>query len=425
MTEKLINRDRQVVWHPFTSLQNPHDPLPVKEGKGIYLFLEDGRRIMDGISSWWVNIHGHCHPHIIKAISDQAARLEQVIFAGFTHDPAVTLAERVLKILPDNQSKVFFSDDGSTSVEVALKMAFQHWHNQGIERKKVIALDGAYHGDTFGSMSVGARGTFSLPFDPYLFKVEFIDFPWPGQEEKTIRQFRELIESGQVAAFIFEPLVQGAGGMRMYSPECLVELIRLAKEYDVICIADEVMTGFGRTGKFFAADYLFRKPDIFCLSKGLTGGSLPLSLTTCSEDILQPFQNEDLRKTFFHGHSFTGNPISCAAANASLDLLTHPSCLGNINRVSGKHIAELDQLKDHPKLSDVRSRGTILAMDLNTDGETSYFNRKRDRIYSFFLEKDILLRPLGNVIYVMPPYIIEDEELDLIYAAIHEYLEED
>lgn len=398
------------------------EPEMLEHAEGVNLYTKDGKKIIDVISSWWVNLHGHSHPYIAKAIADQATTLEHVIFAGFTHEPAIRLAERLLETLPDNQSKIFFSDNGSTATEVAIKMAFQYFHNKGSERKKIIAIDGSYHGDTFGAMSVGDRGPFTAPFDPYLFQVEFIDFPEKEKEEEVWNQFKVLIDSGDVASFIFEPLVQGASGMRFYSAELLDRMIAYAQQHDVICIADEVMTGFGRLGTLFAADQLQHKPDIICLSKGLTGGVLPMGVTSCTDKIQQAYRTNDLMKTFFHGHSFTGNPMICAAANASLDLLLTEECELNRKRINQRHLAFQQEIENHSMVRNSRVLGTILAFDINTEKDTSYFNEARHHLYPYFISKGLLLRPLGNVIYLIPPYIISDSELDYVYATILEFL---
>ena len=423
-TKELIDRDKAVIWHPFTPLVASQDPIAVTSAKGVYLHTADGRKIIDAVSSWWVNLHGHSHPHIAKAVANQAAVLEHVIFAGFTHEPAVQLAEALIRILPPNQKKIFYSDNGSTTVEVALKMAFQYWHNKGVQKTKVIALDGAYHGDTFGAMSVGERGAFSAPFNPYLFEVDFLPFPSQDHEEKVLTIFEEKLNSGQVASFIYEPLVQGSAGMRMYSPRVLNAMIELAKKHEVICIADEVMTGFGRTGKLFASAYATAQPDICCLSKGLTGGAMALGVTSCTDDIMDAYRSQDILKTFFHGHSFTANPIACAAAIASMELLESPETAQSIQRISRQQEAFVSRIKSHPAVRDARHLGTIAALEIAAFEDTSYFNEARHKLYPFFLERDILLRPLGNVLYVLPPYVITDEELDKVYTAIIELLDQ-
>jgi adenosylmethionine-8-amino-7-oxononanoate aminotransferase len=419
---ELLEQDQQYVWHPFTPLVGMQPPLTVTHASGVYLHIEGGRKIIDSISSWWVNLHGHSHPHIAQAVASQATSLEHVIFAGFTHEPAVKLARRLIEILPDNQSKIFYSDNGSTAVEVAMKMAFQYWFNKGVKKPRIVAIDGAYHGDTFGAMSVGDRSPFNNPFAPYLFQVDFLEFPSAAKEEAVVARFRELAVTGEVAAFIYEPLIQGSSGMRMYSEEVLDQLLQIARQHQILCIADEVMTGFGRTGKLFASQYLQQQPDIMCLSKGLTGGTLPLGVTSCTEDIIEAYRSQDIYKTFFHGHSFTANPIACAAANASLDLLLTDKCTANISSICNEHQKFAEKIRGLSAVKEVRILGTIIAIEVNTTTATSYFNEARNNLYYYFLEKNVLLRPLGNVIYILPPYIINKEELKVIYDTIADYL---
>lgn len=417
----LHNLDRHNIWHPFTPLQGADDSILITSAKGVYLQTDDGRKILDAVCSWWVNLHGHAHPHIAKAIAEQAQKLEHVIFAGFTHEPAIKLSENLLSILPD-QKKIFFSDNGSTAVEVALKMTIQYWYNQNIKRDGVIAFKGAYHGDTFGAMSVADRGLFTKPFFSYLFQTSFIDFPDSSNEEEVFAQFRQRIDEGNVAAFIFEPLIQAAGGMRMYPVALLDRLVAYAHKHHVICIADEVFTGFGRTGKNFAVDYLDNKPDIICLSKGITGGFLPLGVTACSEKIVSAFDSDALGKTFFHGHSYTANPLACAAANASFDLLTADACQQRIRVIAKKHKDFAASIAGIKNVLQVRTLGTVLAIELVSDEKSAYENPLRKKIYPYFLKKNVLLRPLGNVLYVLPPYVITDEELDYVYTTIRDFL---
>lgn len=414
--------DKENIWHPFTSLASEESPILITAGAGVHLITADGRKIIDAVSSWWVNLHGHGNAFIAQAIAKQALQLEHVIFAGFTHEPAIRLSENLLSILPSNQTKIFFSDNGSTAVEVALKMAFQYWHNSGIQKKKVIAIQGAYHGDTFGSMSVGERGIFTNPFEPYLFETAFIDFPDGTNDEKVFQQFASLADANDVSSFIYEPLIQGAAGMRIYSPHILNKILKYAQARDIICIADEVFTGFGRTGKLFASEYMEHQPDIMCVSKGITGGALPLGVTACSEKIVQAFKDENPTKTFFHGHSYTANPIACAAANASFELLSSAECKNNITRIANAHQLFAEKTKPNAHVKAVNSLGTILSIELTTPDATSYLNSLRKKIYKFFLDKNILLRPLGNVIYVLPPYVITDQQLQTVYDAIEEFL---
>jgi adenosylmethionine-8-amino-7-oxononanoate aminotransferase len=416
----LANRDLAVIWHPYTQMKAAEKPIPILSGEGVYLFTEDDRKLIDAVSSWWVNIHGHSHPYIAEKVFEQLKQLEHVIFAGFTHPQAVLLAENLLSIIPKNQAKIFYSDNGSTAVEVAIKMCLQFWSNKNESRVKILAFKNAYHGDTFGAMAVSGRSTFTKPFESLLFDVEFIDLP----NAQNIEALKASITSLKLdlACFIFEPLVQGASGMLMYEAHYLDELILHCKQENILTIADEVMTGFGRTGKLFASDYLQNKADLMCFSKGLTGGTMPLGITSCTQEIYDAFLSDDKSKTLFHGHSFTANPVACASANASFDLLMKPETIKNIERISDKHHQFKLIIANHPKLKDVRQCGTILALEWQTDG-TSYFNSLRDVLYHFFLEKGIILRPLGNILYIMPPYCISDGDLDYIYQNINLALE--
>lgn len=419
----LQDRDKNVIWHPFTQLKTAPSPIAIVKAEGSYFYDEQGNRYIDGIASWWVNIHGHSHPYLAKKISGQLLTLEHTLFSGFTHEPAVQLAERLLKRLPSNQAKLFYSDNGSTAVEVALKMAFQYWSNLSVVPKtKVIAFENAYHGDTFGGMSVGARNAFNLPFSKLLFDVIHIPVPVKGKEQESLHALKTALKNEDVATFIFEPLVQGAGGMVMYSAEMLDELIQECRNKNVITIADEVMTGFGRTGKFFASDYLRHKPDIICLSKGITGGVMPLGATSCAQFIFEAFLSNDKMKTFFHGHSYTANPTACSAALASMDLFDQPEVFENINRIAASHTTFLEKIKSHTALVEVRQFGTIIAFEIKTSEQTHYLNSLAEHISEFFLARGIILRPLGNIVYVLPPYCISNEDLLYIYTSIEEFL---
>lgn len=411
----LVSRDLEAIWHPYTQMKTAAKPIPIVRGEGAYLFCEDGTKLIDAVSSWWVNIHGHSHPYIAQKVFEQLQTLEHVIFAGFTHPQAVKLAENLLSIIPNNQKKVFFSDNGSTAVEVALKMCLQFWSNQNQKRTKILAFHNAYHGDTFGAMAVSGRSAFTAAFDSLLFDVEFIDLPKQENLESIKAKISNL--KSDLACFIFEPLVQGAGGMLMYEAELLDALIAHCKKENVLTIADEVMTGFGRTGKLFASDYLTNKADLMCFSKGLTGGTMPLGITTCTQDIYDAFLSDDKLKTLFHGHSFTANPVACAASNASFDLLMQPETQTNINRIVSKHQEFAIEIANNPKLKNIRQKGTIIALEWDIEA-TSYFNNIRDTLYNFFLSKNILLRPLGNILYIMPPYCISNGDLDYIYNNI-------
>jgi len=416
----LIERDEKVIWHPFTVQKNRAPVIPIVSGKGSLLFDESGNEYIDAISSWWVTLHGHAHPYIAEKIYQQALTLEQVIFAGFTHEPAVALAERLLKILPGNFSKIFYSDNGSTSTEVALKMAVQYWWNKGNEqRRKILAFNNSYHGDTFGAMSVSDRSVFTLAFHTMLFEVIFIDTP----TEENIGDIKSIIhsEGKNIAAFIYEPLVQGAGGMKMTDPYLLNELLNTVKGEDIICIADEVMTGFGRTGKFFASEYMNKKPDIICLSKGLTGGTMALGVTACTDEIYSAYVEDDAMKTFFHGHSFTANPIACTAALASLDLLEHPNCIDQIEWISAQMKQFAHQLKAFKTIKNIRFIGTILAFELNI-GKDEYLNTISTDVTKKGLDQGVYIRPLGNTIYLMPPFCITNADLCRVYEVVTNFL---
>ena len=414
-------RDRQVIWHPYTPMKIWPEAVAIVKGEGVYLIDEDGNRYIDAISSWWVNLHGHSHPYIAQKVSEQLAVLEHCIFAGFTHEPAVRLAERLLEILPKGIKKIFYSDNGSTAVEVAIKMALQYWQNKGTAKKKLVALQNAYHGDTFGAMAVSGRSVFTEAFTDFLFDVAFIPFPGNGKALQSMEALESILQKGDVAAFIVEPLVQGSAGMCMYSPDVLEQYFRLCKKYNTIIIADEVMTGFGRTGPLFACDHIATAPDIVCLSKGLTGGAMPMGITAATQDIFDAFYDDDRMKTLYHGHSFTANPTICAAALASLDLLLQESCTESRNRIISAHAAFADLVKSYPMVAEVRQTGTIVAIELRTD-KPSYHHSLRDVMYRFFLDKKIVMRPLGNIIYVIPPYCISDAELSYIYDCMRELL---
>jgi adenosylmethionine-8-amino-7-oxononanoate aminotransferase len=418
----LVDRDLSVVWHPYTQMKTAAPPIPIIRGEGACLYDDCGKCYIDAVSSWWVNIHGHAHPYIAQKVAEQLNKLEHVIFAGFTHEPAVELAERLLKLLPDNQAKVFYSDNGSTAVEVAIKMCLQYWHNQGIQRTKILAFKNAYHGDTFGAMAVSGRSAFTAAFDSLLFEVEFIDLPDASNISDLKSQISHL--KPNLACFIFEPLVQGAGGMLMYEAKYLDELMAFCREEDVLLIADEVFTGFGRTGKAFACDHLITQPDIMCFSKGLTGGTMAMGLTTCAQLIYDAFLSDDRLKTLFHGHSYTANPVACSAALASMDLFVADSTQESIDRIANNHKQFALKIKDHPKIKTTRQTGTILAMEWETGTDTSYFNSLRDRLYNYFLDAGIILRPLGNILYILPPYCITDDQLSYIYDKIESALEE-
>lgn len=414
-------RDSRVIWHPYTPMKLWPEAIAIVRGEGAYLIDENGNRYLDAISSWWVNLHGHAHPYISQKVSEQLFSLEHCMFAGFTHEPAVTLAERLLDILPGPMQRIFYSDNGSTAVEVAIKMSLQYFANLGKPRKKIIAIENAYHGDTFGAMAVSGRSVFTASFTDYLFDVDFIPFPAPGREEESIQALAQLLANGDVAAFIAEPLVQGSAGMYMYDVAILERYFALCRSHGTLIIDDEVMTGFGRIGTLFACDMVTTKPDMICLSKGLTGGVMAMGITATTSAIFDAFYDDDRSKMLYHGHSFTANATSCAAALASLDLLLADSCTAARKLIESHHAAFAATVREHPMVEDVRQAGTILALELSTD-TPSYHSSLRDRLYKFFLSRNIILRPLGNIMYILPPYCITAAELEYVYACINEFL---
>ena len=418
------------VWSPFTQMKAALPIQQVRAGRGAMLELEDGRQILDCISSWWVTLHGHGQPEIAAAVAAQAKELEQVIAAGFTHRPAEELARRLVDALPAPLKWVFYSDDGSTAVEVALKLAYQFWRNQGErDRTRFLRFEGAYHGDTLGAMSVGERSLFTRPFADLLLPTDAVPFPatWEGdgeveaKEARALARLEELLtrHSGQYAAMILEPLVQGAGGMRMCRPHFLAAVQALLRQWDVLDIYDEVLTGFGRTGALFACEKAATQPDIICLAKGLTGGFLPMAATVCSERVFAAFYHDDPTKAFYHGHSYTANPLGCAAALASLDLLAGEP----FRRLATWQREEAGRLRDHPRLKRVRVCGTIVAADVMAEGEEGYLHEVGPLLREQFLARGFLLRPLGNSVYVLPPYCIERSQLASIYDCFCELID--
>lgn len=407
------------VWHPFT--QHALEPsIPeIVLTEGAYLHKADGSRILDAISSWWVVTHGHRHPRIMKAIETTASNLDQIIFAGFTHEPAERLAEALVGLAPAGLDRVFYSDSGSTSIEVALKMALGYFRNIGAPRSRIVVMEHGYHGDTIGAMSVGARGVFNAAYEPLLFEVDTIPFPAAGREQETLDRFEALSRDRRAAALIVEPLVLGAGGMLMYPAWVLTELKRITEAAGTLLIADEVMTGWGRTGTMFACEQASVSPDILCTSKGLTGGTIPLAATIATDAIFQAHYSEDRKKTFFHSSSYTANPIACAAALANVEIWHDEPVADRIAALSERQAAGLRRFRDNPRFTDCRTTGTIAALDLRT-GSAGYLAEIGPKLRAFFLERGLLVRPLGNVLYLLPPYCITGNELDGLYDAIEE-----
>jgi adenosylmethionine-8-amino-7-oxononanoate aminotransferase len=422
------------LWHPFTQEGVDPPPLFIRRGKGVFLETHDGRQILDAISSWWVNLHGHSHPTIAEAVAEQAARLEHVLFAGFSHGPAEELAARLGKVVPPPLRHVFFSDDGSTAVEVALKLALQYWKNCGHpEKRRIVALENAYHGDTVGAMSVSDDSPFTAAFDSLRIPVLRTHSAYCAhcpvgltratcQIECLDKLERLLSEQGdKIAAVIVEPLLQGAGGMIVHPEEFLAGVRRLTAAHDVLLIADEVLTGFGRTGRMFACERAGVVPDLMCVAKGLTGGFQPLAATFATDRVRDEFTGGDRSRSFFHGHSYTANPIACAAANASLRIFETEPVFERIAAIEKVHSARLLAFAAHPDVADVRHIGTVAAIELKVpDG--GYLSSLRPRLYEYFLNQGVLLRPLGNVVYILPPYVITSEQLNFVYDVIQDSL---
>jgi len=423
------------IWHPFTNSALDPAPLRVTRAEGVYLHTADGRRINDAISSWWVNLHGHANPRIAAAIAEQARKLEHVILAGFTHDAAEELAERLRKWVPAELTHLFFSDDGSTAVEVALKLAVQHFQNLARPQKReIVALAHGYHGDTAGAMSVSDESPFTEPFQSMRYPVHRVHSAYcyhcpVGLEREScqiecVQQLEGLLgERGeQIAAVIVEPLLQGAGGMIIHPVEFLQKVRTLCTKHGVLLIADEVLTGFGRTGKMFACDLANVTPDLLCVSKGITGGFLTMGVTLCTDRVETAFRSESRLHTFYHGHSYTGNALACAAANANLQIFDDEPVFHRIANIAGLHAVRLAQLRELHQVGNTRQIGTIGVLELRTD-DAGYLSALRPKLYDFFLKHGVLLRPLGNVVYVLPPYVIEPEELHLVYDVIVEAIE--
>ncbi len=419
----LTEKDSQYLWHPYTQHKTASAPIAITKGKGALLWDENGKEYIDAIASWWVNPYGDSNTDIADAIYKQLTTLEHVLFGGFTHEPAVVLAEKLMAILPKNQQKLFFSDNGSTSVEIAIKVALQYFFNKGEKKTTIIAFENAFHGDTFAAMAASGISFYTLAFQSMMIDVVRIPVPVFGQEEVSFDALAKAIKNYNCAGFIYEPLVQGAAGMVMYEPTALDTLIRMCKDNNVLTIADEVMTGFGKTGKTFATDYLVEQPDMMCLSKALTGGTIPMAITTFTQEIFDAFYDEDINKALFHGHTFTANPTGCAAALASLELLQTPEMQANILRVNANHLAFEKRVQSHPKVVTTRVLGVIFALEIKTESAASYYGNLRNKLYNFFIENGVILRPVGNIVYILPPYIITDEQLEKVYQVVENALE--
>lgn len=419
----LIEKDSQYLWHPYTQHKTAALPIAITKGEGALLWDENNKEYIDAIASWWVNPYGHSNKFIADAIYKQLTTLEHVLFGGFTHEPAIVLSEKVLAILPDNQKKVFFSDNGSTSVEVAIKVALQYFYNKGENRTTIIAFENAFHGDTFAAMAASGISFYTQAFQGMFIDVVRIPVPIKGHEQESFDSLKNVIQNHNCAGFIFEPLVQGAAGMVMYEPEALDTLIKICQDNNVLTIADEVMTGFGKTGKTFACDYLNQKPDMMCLSKALTGGTIPMAITTFTQDLFDAFYDEDINKALFHGHTFTANPTGCAAALASLTLLETDEMQQHLIRINKNHLEFKKHIENHSMVTASRVLGVIFALEIKTETSASYYGSLRNRLYDFFIESGIILRPVGNIVYILPPYVITDEQLQKVYEVVEKALE--
>ncbi len=390
--------------------------LGIVKAKGALLYDESGKEYIDGIASWYTAMYGHCNEYILNRAERQMRQLDQVVFSGFTHLPAIELSEALIKILPDNQQKLFFSDNGSTSVEVGVKMALQYHFNKGHKKNMLLAFEEGFHGDTFGAMSVSGLSVYNGPFEDFFLEVKRIPVPEEKNTDKILQELESLLEEDNTAAFVYEPLVQGAAAMKMYDAHGLDQILALLKKHDVLLIADEVMTGFGKTGTCFASDQIKTKPDIICLSKALTAGLVPMGLTTCTQEVYDAFLDDDIAKGFFHGHTYSANPLACTVALAGIELLQSEKIQGNITNIMKWHSVFAAEIKEHPKVKNVRRLGIIFALDVAI--EMQRYGNLRDKLFDHFMNDGVFLRPLGNTIYVLPPYVITREQIEKIYASI-------
>jgi adenosylmethionine-8-amino-7-oxononanoate aminotransferase len=414
--KNISERDKKHIWHPLTQHKLHENMLAIKKAKGCVLIDEDDKEYIDAISSWYTTVYGHCNDYIIEKLYAQMQQLDQVVFSGFTHEPAVNLSEALMNILPNNQQKVFFSDNGSTSTEIGIKMALQYHFNRGEKRNVLLAFDDAFHGDTFGAMSVSGLSVYNGPFEDFFIAVERVAPPTKENIESTLENLEKRLQQNDVAGFIYEPLIQGAAAMQMHDVDGLNKILQLLKKYDVVTVADEVMTGFGKTGKYFASDYLNEKPDVMCMSKALTAGMVPMGATSCTQKIYNAFYSNDISKGLFHGHTYTANPLACTAALAGIELLQSDEMQKNIKRVIASHQQFNEEIKSHPKVARTRQTGTIYALDLNVKMER--YGNLRDQLMKHFMDSGVFLRPLGSTIYIAAPYVITKEQLQKIYDSI-------
>ncbi|CAM1342862.1 adenosylmethionine--8-amino-7-oxononanoate transaminase [Tenacibaculum aestuarii] len=417
----LTERDKKHLWHPLKQHQTHPNSLGIVKAKGCILTDEHGNEYIDAISSWYTCMFGHCNDYITSRVYQQMQTLDQIMFSDFTHEPAVKLSEELIKILPENQNRIFFNDNGSTAVEAGIKMALQYYFNKGEKRSTFIAFEDGFHGDTFGAMSVSGLSVYNGPFEDFLMDIQRIPVPNGENNNLIAEQLQKIISENKVAGFIYEPLVQGAAGMKIHQAEDLDKILAICKKNDILTIADEVMTGFGKTGNNFASDEITTKPDIMCLSKALTAGLVPMSITSCAEEIYTAFLDNDISKGFFHCHTYSANPIACSAALASIELLQTQEIQNNIQSIERSNKAFAEKIENHPKVNSTRCKGVILAIDLNTN--SGRYGTLRDQLLKSFMDEGIFLRPLGNTVYIQPPYVITQEQLEKIYTTIKKVLD--
>ena len=417
----LLERDKKHLWHPLKQHQTHPESLAIVNAKGCILTDENGNEYIDAISSWYTCMFGHCNEYITSRVANQMQTLDQIMFSDFTHEPAIKLSEELIEILPKNQNRIFFNDNGSTAVEAALKMALQYYFNSDEKRNTFIAFEDGFHGDTFGAMSVSGLSVYNGPFEDFLMDIKRIPVPDGKNTEEILKKLTQIVAENKVAGFVYEPLIQGAAGMKMHDAEGLNEILKFCKNNTILTIADEVMTGFGKTGSNFASDFIQTKPDIICLSKALTGGLVPLAITSCTEKIYEAFLSNEMAKGFFHCHTYSANPIACAAANAAIELLQTDEIQQNIAAISASHKQFQAKISSHPKVRTARSQGVIFALDLET--KMQRYGSLRDKLLQFFMERGVFLRPLGNTIYIQVPYVITKKQLEKVYKTIEESLE--
>jgi adenosylmethionine-8-amino-7-oxononanoate aminotransferase len=417
----LKQRDKKHLWHPLKQHQLHPESLAIIKAKGCIITDEDGNDYIDAISSWYTTMYGHCNDYIIEKTYEQMQQLDQIMFSDFTHEPAVTLSEQLIHILPEGQNKIFFNDNGSTAVEAAIKMALQYHFNTNDKRSVFIAFENGFHGDTFGAMSVSGLSVYNGPFEEFLIDVKRIPTPNGSNTEAILELIKTYNLEHKIAGFIYEPLVQGAAGMKIHDAHGLNAILSYCKKQDILTIADEVMTGFGKTGRYFASDYMETKPDIICLSKALTAGLIPMAITSCTQAIYNAFLSNEMAKGFFHCHTYSANPIACATAIAGIELLTSTEIQANIKRITAAHERFALHIAGHPKVKSTRHLGVIFALDLKT--KTERYGALRDMLLKFFMDRGVFLRPLGHTLYIQVPYIISEVQLKKVYEVIEEALE--